>query len=109
MIETIIYYVLSLIALVALTSILAYTLGKHYTDRTLQRSHELGYEQGIDKGNSDGYLEGFKEGYEIGHDEGYKQGKEEGFADGKRYGASVKYNEEALKEMGVKFGKFNNL
>ncbi len=108
MITTISYLVLAVIALVALTSF-AYASGKHYTNRTLQRSHELGYEQGIDKGNADGYLEGFNEGYEKGHDDGYKQGKEEGFADGKRYGTSVKYNEEALKEMGVNFGKFNNL
>ena len=79
------------------------------TDRTLQRSHELGYNQGKEKGHDEGYLEGFKEGREIGHNEGYKQGKEEGFADGKRYGASVKYNEEALKEMGVEFGEFNKL
>lgn len=99
MITTIIYLVLAFIALVALTSF-AYASGKHYTDRTLQRSHELGYEQGEEKGHADGYLEGFKEGHELG--------KEEGFADGKRYGASVKYNEEALKEMGVEFGEFNN-
>lgn len=108
MITTISYLVLAFIVLVALTSF-AYASGKHYTDRTLQRSHELGYEQGEEKGHADGYFEGFKEGCEIGHNEGYKQGKEEGFADGKRYGASIKYNEEALKEMGVKFGKFNNL
>lgn len=108
MITTIIYLVLTFIALVALTSF-AYASGKHYTDRTLQRIHELGYEQGEEKGHADGYFEGFKEGCEIGHDEGYKQGKEEGFADGKRYGASVKYNEEALKDMGVEFGEFNKL
>lgn len=108
MITTISYLVLTVIILVALTSF-AYASGKHYTDRTLQRSHELGYEQGEEKGHADGYFEGFKEGCEIGHNEGYKQGKEEGFADGKRYGASVKYNEEALKEMGVEFGEFNKL
>lgn len=99
MITTISYLVLTVIILVALTSF-AYASGKHYTDRTLQRSHELGYEQGEEKGHADGYFEGFKEGHELG--------KEEGFADGKRYGASVKYNEEALKEMGVEFGEFNN-
>lgn len=108
MITTISYLVLAFIVLVALTSF-AYASGRHYTDRTLQRSHELGYNQGKEKGHDEGYLEGFKEGREIGHNEGYKQGKEEGFADGKRYGASVKYNEEALKEMGVEFGGFNKL
>ena len=81
MITTISYLVLAFIVLVALTSF-AYASGRHYTDRTLQRSHELGYNQGKEKGHAEGYLEGFKVGREIGHNEGYKQGKEEGFADG---------------------------
>ena len=93
MITTIIHLVLAFIVLVALTSF----------------AYASGYNQGKEKGHAEGYLEGFKEGREIGHNEGYKQGKEEGFADGKRYGASVKYNEEALKEMGVEFGEFNKL
>lgn len=48
MITTIIHLVLAFIALVALTSF-AYASGRHYTDRTLQRSHELGYNQGKEK------------------------------------------------------------
>lgn len=108
MITTISYLVLAFIVLVALTSF-AYASGKRDGCKDVQKSHDLVYNQGEEKGHAEGYLEGFKEGREIGHDEGYKQGKEEGFADGKRYGASVKYNEEALKEMGVEFGEFNKL
>lgn len=108
MITTISYLVLAFIVLVALT-ILSYNSGKIDKCKEVQEAHNLGYSEGAEKGYINGYAKGFKEGLIEGQNEGYTQGKEEGFADGKRYGASVKYNEEALKEMGVKFGKFNNL
>lgn len=71
--------------------------GKEYIHAKKTEAFNEGYELGIDIGKKEGF------------NQGRKVGKEEGFEDGKRYGAAVKYNQEVLEGMGLKFEPFTPL
>ena len=69
----------------------------------LVRDRAKAFDQGSTAGHARGELEGYKKGFAEGEKIGLKKGRDEGFADGYRYGASQRYNEEALRAMGLHF------
>lgn len=85
--------------------ILSYYWGYNENKGTIQAEKNASY----DKGRDDGFAEGYKCGLAQGREIGQKEGRAEGFADGKLYGAQQKYNEEALRLMGLHFTNDKNI
>lgn len=94
--------IITLLLLPALMRI-AFLFGVRKGREHLVRDRAKAFDQGHTAGHARGELEGYKKGFAEGEKIGLKKGRDEGFADGHRYGASQRYNEEALRAMGLHF------
>lgn len=88
---------------------LSYEMGRRNARISMAYKRTVAFDRGQESGFARGQVEGYKKGFADGEAKGNKDGEAKGFADGKRYGAAQKYNEEALRAMGLEFGDDINL
>lgn len=104
-----IIFCIIILLLVPVLMRIAFLLGERKGKPRLVHDRAIAFDQGKTAGYNRGELAGYTKGFAEGEKAGFKKGRDEGFADGHRYGASQRYNEEALRAMGLQFTNDENI